>query len=94
MVSTVDGTGLKKARKTATHPRKEVCKLATNFQIYWNTLDKEERDRRASEQKKRIRKQTRNRKARYGRRKAIVMTTNPTRSRRGGLEVTSRSNKP
>lgn len=90
MVQTVDKTGLKKSKKTATRPRKETCKLATSFQIYWNTLDPEEKKRRVSEQNKRIRKQTRNRKAGYGRRKAIVMTTNPTRSRRGGLEKTSR----
>jgi hypothetical protein len=88
MVQTIDGTGLKKARKTATKPRKETCKLATSFQIYWNMLDPEEQKRRGSEQNKRIRKQTRNRKAGYGRRKAVVMTTNPTRGKRGGLTPT------
>ena len=88
MVQTIDGTGLKKAKKTACKPRKEVCKLATSFQIYWNTLDPEEKKRRLDEQNKRIRRQTRNRKAGYGRRKAVVFTTNPTTKRRGGLVPT------
>ena len=88
MVPTVDGTGLKKARKTATRPRKEVCKLATSFQIYWNMLDPEEKKSRLEEQRKRIRAGKRNRKASYGRRKAVVFTTNPTTKRRGGLVPT------
>jgi len=85
MVETVDGTGLKKARKTATRPRKETCKLATSFEAYWASLDPEEQKRRESEQDKRIRAGKRNRKANYGRRKSVVFTTNNTTGRRGGL---------
>lgn len=91
MVSTVDGTGLKKARKTATRPRKETCKLATSFQIYWNTLDPEERKSRLDTQRKRIRAGKRNRRAAYGRRKVVVFTTNSTTGRRGGLDRTIKS---
>ena len=88
MTLTVDKTGLKKAKKTACKPRKEVCKLVTSFQAYWASLDPEERKKRESEQNKRIRRQKRNRKAGYGRRKAVVFTTNPTTKRRGGLVPT------
>lgn len=96
MVKTVDGTGLKNARKTATRQRKETCKLVNTFQIYWAGLDPEEKKRRQDEQRKQIR--LRNlalRRANYGTRKAakgwgegIVFASNPTKGRRGGLTRT------
>lgn len=88
MTETIDGTGLKKSRKTATRPRKETCKLATSLEIYWAGLDPEEKKRRQDEQRRRIRAGKRNRRSRYGRREAIILTTNPTRGRRGGLDAT------
>lgn len=88
MVETIDKTGLKKARKTATRPRKETCKMANSFQVYWGTLDPEEKKNRLDKQRKRIRAGKRNRKAAYGRRKVIVFATNPTRGKRGGLTPT------
>lgn len=89
MTETIDGTGLKKSKGTATRPRKEVCRLATSFQIYWNTLDPEEQKRRQDEQRRRIRSQNRNKKAGDGRRKLVVRTTNNTTGRRGGLTPTA-----
>jgi len=91
MVQTIDGTGLKKAKKTACKPRKEVCKLVTSFQAYWASLDPEEKKRRKDEQDKRIRARNRNRRAIYGRRKVVVFTTNQTRGKRGGLTTTPRT---
>jgi len=91
MTLTVDKTGLKKAKKTACKPRKEVCKLVTSFQAYWASLDPEEKKRRKDEQDKRIRARNRNRRAIYGRRKVVVFTTNQTRGKRGGLTTTPRT---
>lgn len=88
MVLTVDKTGLKNARKTATRPRKETCKLVNKFQIYWAELEPEERARRVSEFKKAKRAKNRNKKAREGRKCTLVFESNPTRGRRGGLERT------
>ena len=88
MVETVDGTGLKKDRKTACRPRKEVCKLVSSMELHRLTMDPELKDQRDSEARKAIRIRNRNRRANYGRRKAVVLTTNPTRGRRGGLERT------
>lgn len=85
MVLTVDKTGLKKSRKTATRPRKEVCKLVNSFHIYWAELEPAERARRVREFKRAKRAKNRNRRAEYGRRKAVVFTTNNTTGRRGGL---------
>jgi len=68
MSPTADGTGWKKARKTVARPRKETCKLATSFQIYWAELEPEERARRMSEFKKAKRAKNRNPGARAGRR--------------------------
>lgn len=91
MTVTVDKTGLKKSRKTVCRPRKEVSKLATSFQQYWAELGPEEQARRVSEFKRAKRAKNRNRRANYGRRKAVVLKTNPTRGRRGGLERTCTS---
>ena len=91
MVQTIDKSGLKKSKKTACKPRKEVCKLVTSFQAYWASLDPEEKKRRKDEQDKRIRARNRNRRAIYGRRKVVVFTTNQTRGKRGGLTTTPRT---
>lgn len=91
MVETVDGTGLKKSKKTACRPRKEVCKLVNSFQIYWMELEPAERARRVGVFRRAKRAKNRNRRANYGRRKAVVLTTNPTRGRKGGLERTCKS---
>jgi len=88
MVQTVDGTGLKKARKTATRPRKETCKLVTSFQQYWGELEPAERARRVSEFKRAKRARNRNNAARRGRKQTLVFQSNPTRGRRGGLTRT------
>jgi len=53
-------------------------------------MDPELKDQRDSEARKAIRVRNRNRKANYGRRKAVVFTTNPTTRKRGGLTVTPR----
>lgn len=88
MVETVDGTGLKKSKKTACRPRKEVCKMANSFQVYWAELGPEERARRVSEFKKAKRARNRNNGARHGRKQTLVFQSNPTRGRRGGLTPT------
>lgn len=88
MTLTVDKTGLKKSKKTACRPRKEVCRLVSGAELHRLTMDPELKDQRDSEARKAIRVRNRNRRANYGRRKAVVLTTNPTRSRRGGLERT------
>lgn len=90
MTETVDGTGMKKAKKTACRPRKMVCRLVSSQELHKLTSDPEVLAQRDSEVKKQNRANRRNVAARKGRLKPITLALNPTRGRRGGLEVTIR----
>jgi hypothetical protein len=66
-VQTLDGTGLKKARATATRPRKMPCLLATRAEVHLASLDPVVRQEREKSHKKAKRAKNRNHKAKYGR---------------------------
>jgi hypothetical protein len=90
MTETVDGTGLKKAKKSACRPRKMVCRLVSSAEIHRHTMDQEILAQRAAEQKKMNRRNRRNPGARQGRKQPVLITLDrQARSgRRGGLEPT------
>jgi len=66
-VKTLDGTGLKKARATATRPRKMPCLLATKAEVHLASLDPVVRQEREKSHEKAKRAKNRNRKSKYGR---------------------------
>jgi len=64
---TVDGTGLKKAKRTACRPRKMPSRLATTFEVYMGSMDPVVKQEREDSFNKAKRARNRNRRALYGR---------------------------